>query len=240
MSLNNLNISKKLLVGFAVVVTTVSAMSGAVFFSLGHIRTAIRANDSEVAQINAGADALSALVERQNAVRGFVASGDKTFEGKIETETKAFGSAIARLSKLAPEDAAQIAEMKAAGDEANREEDVQLSQARDPATRAQAVATLTTTGRLTKFREALKAYNDQEQQILQKWSKAQDSSQDAVQMTLAVGTALALLLSVLMGWLLSRAIASPISAMTGAMDKLAGGDHAVDVPAVGRKDEVGR
>ena len=43
-----------------------------------------------------------------------------------------------------------------------------------------------------------------------------------------------------MGWLLTRAIAAPISAMTGAMGKLAAGDNAVEVPAVGRKDEVGR
>ena len=43
-----------------------------------------------------------------------------------------------------------------------------------------------------------------------------------------------------MGWLLSRAIATPISKMTDAMGTLASGDHAVEVPAVGRKDEVGR
>ena len=49
-----------------------------------------------------------------------------------------------------------------------------------------------------------------------------------------------MLLSMLMGWLLSRAIASPISAMTGAMGQLASGDHAVEIPAVGRKDEVGQ
>jgi methyl-accepting chemotaxis protein len=43
-----------------------------------------------------------------------------------------------------------------------------------------------------------------------------------------------------MGWLLSRAIAGPIARMTDAMGRLASGDHAVEVPAVGRKDEVGQ
>ncbi|THD59941.1 methyl-accepting chemotaxis protein, partial [Phenylobacterium sp.] len=52
--------------------------------------------------------------------------------------------------------------------------------------------------------------------------------------------ALSIVLSILMGWLLSRAIAGPISRMTDAMGKLASGDHAVEIPAVGRKDEVGR
>ena len=51
---------------------------------------------------------------------------------------------------------------------------------------------------------------------------------------------LSVLLSILMGWVLSRAIATPITAMTGAMDRLAGGDNTVEVPAQGRKDEVGR
>ena len=57
---------------------------------------------------------------------------------------------------------------------------------------------------------------------------------------LASGAGLAILLSTLMGWLLSRAIATPISKMTDVMGKLASGDNAVEVPAIGRKDEVGR
>ena len=57
---------------------------------------------------------------------------------------------------------------------------------------------------------------------------------------LAVGSLLAVALSVLMGAVLSSAIAKPVSAMTNAMGKLAAGDNDVDMPAVGRKDEVGR
>src|SRR3569623_687978 len=49
-----------------------------------------------------------------------------------------------------------------------------------------------------------------------------------------------MLLSAAIGWLLSRGIASPVAAMTGAMGRLAAGDHAVTIPAVGRRDEVGR
>jgi methyl-accepting chemotaxis protein len=43
-----------------------------------------------------------------------------------------------------------------------------------------------------------------------------------------------------MGWLLSRAIASPVAAMTEAMNKLANGDNSIVVPAVGQRDEVGQ
>ena len=240
MTLNNLNISKKLMVGFAVVVTIVAAMGVALFLCLQNIGVAVRNNDAEVAQIKISETALNALVERQNAVRGFVASGDKSFETKIADNGKAFDEALAKLGKLAPEDAQEIGELKAAGDEADREEDIQVAQAKDPATRAEAIGSLTTKGRLSKFRELQKAYATREEVLLNKWAKAQTNSQAIAQTTIMAGTALAVVLSILMGWLLSRAIASPISAMTGAMDKLAGGDHAIEVPAVGRKDEVGR
>jgi methyl-accepting chemotaxis protein len=43
-----------------------------------------------------------------------------------------------------------------------------------------------------------------------------------------------------MGWLLTHMIASPVVKMTQAMGKLAGGDNEVEIPARGRKDEVGR
>jgi methyl-accepting chemotaxis protein len=43
----------------------------------------------------------------------------------------------------------------------------------------------------------------------------------------------------IVGWLLSNAIAAPVTAMTAAMRRLAGGDNTVACPAVGRKDEIG-
>jgi methyl-accepting chemotaxis protein len=240
MNLNNLNISRKLLAGFAVVVTVVAAMCVALFMSLQSIKTAVAQNDVEVAELNDAGAMLMALVERQNAVRGFVANGDKSFQDKMDQEAKAFDEAIEHWTKIAPRDAATIAAIRAAGAQANSEEDAQIVMARDPARRTEAQMTLTATGRLTKTRELLKDFTDQEAKILADRAAKQTQTQGFALTTLGVGAGLAILLSILMGWLLSRAIASPISAMTSAMGKLAAGDHAVDVPAVGRKDEVGR
>ena len=53
---------------------------------------------------------------------------------------------------------------------------------------------------------------------------------------LAVGVAL----SILVVFLLSRAIVTPIVSMTAAMGRLAEGDNSVDVPALGRGDEIGQ
>ncbi len=240
MNLDNMNISKKLLVGFSVVIMIVAVMCTAVFVNLQTIRSSVRGNDSEVAQINAANEALSALVERQNAVRGFVASGDNSFDTNVKQQSEAFDAAIAKLAKLAPEDAQAVGEMKAAGDKANSEEDAQVALARDPAKRPDAAATLALSGRLVKFREAYQTWLSQEQSKLDQAAKDQEASQNTAKMALVIGASVAIVLASIMGWLLSRAISAPISAMTAAMVKLAGGDHSVQIPAVGRKDEVGR
>ena len=54
------------------------------------------------------------------------------------------------------------------------------------------------------------------------------------------GIAGALLFAAFAGWYLIRTVAGPVIAMTGAMGKLAEHDLEVAIPAVGRKDEIGR
>jgi signal transduction histidine kinase len=54
-----------------------------------------------------------------------------------------------------------------------------------------------------------------------------------------LGGAASLVIAMLMGVLLTRGIAAPITAMTGAMTTLAKGDTTVEVPGVSRRDEIG-
>ncbi|MGQ9369822.1 methyl-accepting chemotaxis protein [Azospirillum sp. ST 5-10] len=53
-------------------------------------------------------------------------------------------------------------------------------------------------------------------------------------------TPAAVLLALLLAWLIGRGIAHPVVAMTAAMERLARGDADLDVPATGRRDEIGR
>lgn len=57
---------------------------------------------------------------------------------------------------------------------------------------------------------------------------------------IAIGAALAVLLSLAVSIVFSRLISRPIVGMTGAMRRLADGDLAIEIPAIGRKDEVGQ
>ena len=54
-----------------------------------------------------------------------------------------------------------------------------------------------------------------------------------------VGVAIALLIGAAAAWIIGTGIARPIGGMTDAMRRLSEGDKTVDIPSVGRKDEVG-
>jgi methyl-accepting chemotaxis protein len=58
--------------------------------------------------------------------------------------------------------------------------------------------------------------------------------------TIAVGAGVAVSLLFVASTLLSRVISRPTVAMSAAMRRLAGGDPAAEIPAAGRKDEVGQ
>jgi len=240
MSLNDLNIGKKLALGFAGVVTIVTVMSIGLFLNLQSIRTAVAQNDAEVAELEAAHSVELQIIERQNGVRGFAITGDTSFLKAVDAAQTQYRASMADWMKAAPEDSARTLPIKTEVDSIFVDQDAQVRMAADPATHQAALVDLGKKGRLNKVRALLKTYDDEEGKTLKDRAAQQAHTQTVAVATLAIGGSLAILLSTLMGWLLSRAIASPISAMTSAMGKLAAGDHAVDVPAVGRKDEVGR
>ena len=238
--LNNLNISKKLTVGFAVVVTVVAVMCVAVFMSLMSIKTAVTQNDESVYRLKLAEQVLSARVERQNAIRGLVASGDPAFQQKADSAAQTYNTTMAAWEKAAPEDSADLAKIRDAVTVVNTDEVDLISAGLDPMRQAEAMLTLATKGRLEPVRAALKTTIDKESALLKKRVAAQASAQGFAMTLLGVGSLLSLAFAVIMGAMLSSAIAKPVAAMTTAMDRLANGDNDVAIPAQGRKDEVGR
>ncbi|WP_426037750.1 methyl-accepting chemotaxis protein [Brevundimonas sp. DC300-4] len=90
--------------------------------------------------------------------------------------------------------------------------------------------------------EVTKAFDDirsRSQGRIDAADAANEAAFDAARLTLMLGVGLAMILSVAFGLILTKSIATPVVAMTGAMRRLADGDKTVEVPAVGRKDEIG-
>ena len=242
MSFNNLNVSRKLGLAFAAVVLIVLVMCGVVLASLNAIRAATDANNVSSATLTAADAALSSLVEQQNAVRAFVATGDASFPPRIAKFQAEFGATADAMDALAGDGGlkAKVADLRAEAGKVAAEEAQQMDLRRDPATLAQAQASLLTKGRLTRSREILKSITDPQHALLTARTRAQAASIQAAIMALGLGGLISAALAVVLGVILSKGIAGPVSAMTAAMQKLAAGDVSVPIPAVGRKDEVGR
>ncbi|HEX5264568.1 MAG TPA: CHASE3 domain-containing protein, partial [Phenylobacterium sp.] len=131
MSFNDLNISKKFAAGFAIVVTIVTVMCVAVFLNLRSIRDAVADNDLEVAELNYAHDVQLQIIERQNGVRGFAITGDKSFLKAVDEAQAKYHSDIADWKRTAPEDIAHIDPIQAEVDAIFAEQDHQVAMAAD-------------------------------------------------------------------------------------------------------------
>jgi methyl-accepting chemotaxis protein len=242
MSLNDLSVSKKLTVSFAGMVGILLVMCVTVALSLMSFRSASNASDESKSEIAAETTALTALVEQQNAVRGFVASADESFVEKAKDQGANFDKALQGLEalSLSADEKASLANLKTAAAEVWTQEQAQMASARDPVRRDDAQASIAKTGRLTEVRALLKALADPEVIHQAALNKIEDKAYSTVLVTLAIGSLISVFLAIVMALWLTRSIASPVAAMTGAMGRLAAGDNSIEVPAAGRKDEVGR
>ena len=242
MPLNNLSVSRKLMAGFACVVVIVLAMCFSVFTTLTGIHAAADLNAESRAQLATANAVMTAMVEQQNSTRGYVVSGQAEFIDKFKKHTDEYEAAVAELGRLSdtPPEAERLDAVKALAGQAHAEMQSQFVTRDDPSQIAQAQASVATTGRLVATRAAVKAITEAEDVQMARREAAQASAFTAADWVLGGGAAVCVILSILVGWMLSRGIATPVAAMTGAMTRLAGGDHEVAVPALGRKDEIGR
>jgi methyl-accepting chemotaxis protein len=239
--LNNLKVARKLLVAFAILVVAVTMAGALVWNGLSTIRKVTALNEHSYAYVTAVDETLMALVEQQNATRGFVASLDPLFIEKYDAQQAVYDHHFQTLlaGVESDDERARTTALTAAVEAFRADTLKQIAEAKDPAQLEAARSGVAGAGRLTDLRAVLKDIRDTEMSQLAERSKDQAKAFTAAAAALAVGGALAVGIAVLMGWLLSSAIATPIAAMTAAMRRLSEGDNAVAVPAVGRRDEIG-
>ena len=180
-------------------------MCGVVLASLNAIRAATDANNVSSATLTAADAALSSLVEQQNAVRAFVATGDASFPPRIAKFQAEFGATADAMDALAGDGGlkAKVADLRAEAGKVAAEEAQQMDLRRDPATLAQAQASLLTKGRLTRSREILKSITDPQHALLTARTRAQAASIQAAIMALGLGGLISAALAVVLGVILS-------------------------------------
>ena len=212
MSFANISIGRKLAAGFAAVVLIVVLMGGLVFQNLASISVATTANNTSTATLAAADSALSALVEQQNAVRGYAATGDKSFPPRVAGFQDDFHKAADKLDALATDDAlrAQVQALREAADKVAQEEAGQIALRQDTARAAEVPASILTKGRLTEVRRILKGITGDQQALVTARSAQQAKALASAKLALEIGGGASVLLAVLLGWAITRAIAAPV------------------------------
>jgi len=241
MSFSNARISAKLITAFAVILSVFTLVSVVVFLGLGSTLKAAQQNNVSYQNIQDIDAILYNVVEQQNAARGFTATGNedflKNYEAHAVTADKHLEAFLARTTQPAQRE--RGARLKAALAEWRAASTATIEETRDPTKREQAVTGLNA-NRLAAVREVQGEMRQAQLALVaQRWAGQQETIGQA-KLILIVGSVTALLAAAAMAWLLSRAIAAPVASMTRVMGKLAGGDNAVEVPALGRKDEIGQ
>src|SRR5690606_2302190 len=226
---------------------TIMALGVVVLFQLGSMSAAAQ-------DVERGEDVLTLLASIQRSVdqqesntRVYISVQNPHYLERIELHNGRFEQNIEVLREMmsrVPGIDEKIDAFETAVENYRREVIIpETTLAADPATHAQAVA-MVRDGVATRWMdpvdETLAELIEIQNQRLVEFKAHREAASTTATVALYVGVGLAVVLAILFGWLLTRAIARPVVAMTGAMRKLAGGDNSIEVPGVGRKDELGQ
>ncbi len=250
MSFTNLKISRKLGLGFFAVVATIIGMSSAIYLNLRTLEEATIDETGARTAIDLVTAAEFKLARQENSYRGYLLTGDEYYLERLAAHRDGFYKA---LDDLLGSQAGHVneAEMAARINETRTAMsawqtnivDVGLGYYRDPIHRFKAVEMVGRAGVADAFMETIEneltALVEDERAELVEVASVREQATSLTTTALIVGVTFAVLISLALGWLLSRAIATPVHALTGVMGRLASGDNSVEVPAVERKDEVG-
>jgi len=86
----------------------------------------------------------------------------------------------------------------------------------------------------------IKEVREAQTSALQKVAAETRSLTEEAEISTSVAAGIGIALGLVLAWLLGRGISNPVMGMTAAMQKLADGDTSVEVPAKGRRDEIGK
>lgn len=192
-------------------------------------------------------DSLQAMLEQAVNLRGFLLLRSDSTYGDIFANRDRMLKSIAAAKQVA----ADSPDLLQAIDNMQKAADLYFHQLAEPQTKARKETEMPldqivkigqneTKGQLDGFRDAAAKIKQAARAKADNLATIQEEADSDLRLTLVAGGIFVSLLAALLAWLLSRITVRPIVGMTAAMGRLASGEHDIDVPALGRGDEVGR
>ena len=244
--LDNLPIVRKLTLAFAGMFLIGVLASGVGLLQMSEIQESSQATRKTIETRGHLEDLREAFIEQQGAIRALLLSGEQAYVADYDASVERYGLAygVARESLDGQTGVLeQMADLN--GEVAAWQNDVatrQIRLMREPLTIDEARA-LEASGLSAAAMQRVQAiYLDllEGKRVEVESRAAREKAAFATAFAVLIaGAVLSLVAAVGFGLLLVRSLSRPISAMTQAMSRLADGDTSVQVPSVGRGDEVG-
>ncbi|HVK80357.1 MAG TPA: CHASE3 domain-containing protein, partial [Verrucomicrobiae bacterium] len=109
LNLNNLKISRKLLLGFSAVVAVISTTGGLALLNINTMNDARAESTQANATMQAIFDAQFRLARQENSVRGWIISQDEYYLERVESHRGKFKDALNNIRELTADEPTQLA-----------------------------------------------------------------------------------------------------------------------------------
>ncbi|MGQ3069530.1 MAG: methyl-accepting chemotaxis protein [Ferrovibrionaceae bacterium] len=240
-ALQNIRIFLKLVISFVILVAVVVSSGLIVRDEVDAMEEAASFRSFTYTVLNAVDDSLTALIDQQSSLRGYLLSGRETYAEAYRKFGGDYGEAIARARRLTRDPTSQrmLAEFDALATAwriGSADKMLELMKVDPDQARSLAVAE---SGRLTALRQKQEEIIRIQEGLLEARRLAADTAATRARQTILASSAITLFLAVLLGWTLTRLIARPMSTMSDLMGRLAEGDKSIVVAGIARGDEVG-
>ena len=244
--LHHASVAKKIMLSFGAIVSVFLIVSAISVFGFVKQENADSWNTHTYNVLDHSGALIAAIVDQETGVRGFLVSGDKKFLEPYHLGRKAFDEKLSQLLTLTSDNPAQQERLRRIGEGSNSwlKEVVapEISLGSNPQTLDQA-RQIEASGKGKAMMDAIRVahaeFETAERQLLVERSATKEMIHAFSLGSLGVGALIILSLAVGLGLWLSRNIGGAIADMTEAMDQLANGDNDIEIPCVGRTDEIG-
>ncbi|MBX4907948.1 MULTISPECIES: methyl-accepting chemotaxis protein [Rhizobium] len=247
MSAKNISLNGKLAATFAALILIFVSVSAFVYSKATASAAASAEQEKSELLVNQIDDALQAMLEQAVNLRGFILFRSDSTYGDVFANRERMLKAIAAARQTAAGEP-QLVEMI---DGMQKAADLYFHELAEPQTKARKetdmpieevvkIGVNATKGQLDGFRQASAKIKATAREKSNALAAIRADANSDLTTTLLAGGIVASLAATLLAWLMSRTIVRPVVGMTAAMDRLAGGQNDIEVPAVERGDEIGR
>ena len=247
--LKDLSIKTKLAAGFGAIIAIILILLATSYVNFSKLSTASEWDRHTLHVLLEANQIETSLLQIQTSTRGFMLTGEESTTRPIPAEEEATRRHLAAITKLTSDNPAQQERLARLGPmmenwinnvihpllEKRRALNKQVGVSQQVATPADVLNGAKT---IADVRTLIHDLSAEEERLLAQRSQTSNDLQRTMAMLLIVGGGVCVVLALFVGYLLSSALLGPLSKLTAAVSRIAGGDQSARAEVVS-KDELG-